>query len=86
MPAKAICLCAHWQLTHCVRQQAGSYRFCGRLDDVDHSHALRAAGDRSHALRGNAACNAPRCGSDAERQGMHAHAEHWNDHEWHRKL
>jgi hypothetical protein len=36
--------------------------------------------DRSHALRGNAALDAPRPMVDAERQGMHAHAERGNDH------
>ncbi|SED90075.1 hypothetical protein SAMN04515675_3053 [Pseudomonas costantinii] len=45
--------------------------------------------DRSHALRGNAAWDAPRPASqckaqalrscDAERHGMHAHAERGND-------
>ena len=36
--------------------------------------------DHSHALRGNAALDAPRPMVDAERQGMHAHAERGNDH------
>ncbi|MNL00190.1 hypothetical protein D3C87_1206150 [compost metagenome] len=38
------------------------------------------AGDRSHALRGNAAPDAPRpCANDAERHRMHSHAERGND-------
>ncbi|MBD0703262.1 hypothetical protein CF597_09615 [Pseudomonas sp. PSB1] len=37
--------------------------------------------DRSHALRGNTARDAPRSASrgDAERHGMHSHAERGND-------
>ena len=41
-----------------------------------------ALNDRSHALRGNAARDAPRSASecDAERHGMHSHAERGDDH------
>nr|GFD14497.1 hypothetical protein [Tanacetum cinerariifolium] len=31
LPAKAVCLCLGFGLGHRVRQQAGSYRFCGWL-------------------------------------------------------
>ena len=42
--------------------------------------AFACDSDRSHALRGNAALDAPRLMVDAERQGMHSHAERGNDH------
>ncbi len=50
--------------------------------NADRSHAER---DRSHAPRGNANPDAPRPASalkqsDAERLGLHAHAERGNDH------
>jgi hypothetical protein len=35
--------------------------------------------DRSHALRGNAALDAPRPAVDAERRALHAHAERGHD-------
>jgi hypothetical protein len=43
--------------------------------------AFACDSDRSHALRGNAALDAQRPMVDAERQGMHAHAERRNDHD-----
>ncbi|CAI8934136.1 hypothetical protein EMIT0P294_30529 [Pseudomonas sp. IT-P294] len=45
------------------------------------AQAIHPHPDRSHALRGNAAKDAPRsaCASDAERHGMHSHAERGND-------
>jgi hypothetical protein len=73
LPANAICLCAHWQLTHRVRQQAGSYGFCVRLDDVDRPHSPRTADDRSHPPRGSGAGDcyyAPR-GNDLARPRCH---------------
>ncbi|RYM42128.1 hypothetical protein EVS84_13400 [Pseudomonas koreensis] len=43
--------------------------------------ADRRTHDRSRALRGNASRDAPRSssGRDAERPGLHSHAEHGND-------
>ncbi|PMX02979.1 hypothetical protein C1X59_04915 [Pseudomonas sp. FW215-R2] len=47
--------------------------------DFDRSHADRV--DRSHALRGNTSRDAPRSssGRDAERPGLHSHAERGNE-------
>ncbi len=62
--------------------------FPAKAGPTQGSHASSGTGfsreafdsDRSHALRGNTGLNAPRLIVDAERQGMHSHAERGNDH------
>jgi len=51
-----------------------------RTSSLLQSLRQRSIDDCSHARRGNTASDAPRPAVDAERQGMHYHAERGNDH------
>ncbi|TDV54751.1 hypothetical protein EC919_104495 [Pseudomonas graminis] len=82
MLAKTVSLSTSSQQTHCVRQQAGSYRGMHTASETAGGalmppRMLRVT-RRKHF--------AGRTRSDAERRGMHAHAERGNDQALNRKI
>jgi hypothetical protein len=64
----------------CCLAKCQGYRETAGIQSIDLTpYSLAEDLDRSHALRGNAAHDAPHHRMDAERLGMHTHAECGHD-------